>query len=193
MTFFQTTAARLESLPWVKPKRRHSYQHVRPRCILRRAGKAWSNWRTAAVTSSDAPRTWAAVSADRLRRRRETIKNCRSVHQQRMKTSSSGSLDRKRRCCNATAKQSSLQRLLARSRISASDCTSFLHPNHSHQLLHRRRALFQPSLLIGTKLDLDDLLDPLRAQLHRHSYKQALDPILTFQIRRAWQNFLFIF
>ena len=38
-----------------------------------------------------------------------------------------------------------------------------LHSNHSHQLLHSRCALVERGLLFRRELDLNDLLDPLRA------------------------------
>jgi hypothetical protein len=53
-----------------------------------------------------------------------------------------------------------------------------LHPNHPHQLLNRRRTLIQPRLLFRSKLDLNNLLNPLSPQLHRHADIETADPIL---------------
>ena len=53
-----------------------------------------------------------------------------------------------------------------------------LDPNHPAQLLHRCRALLQPGLLFRSQLDLDDLLNALRAQLHWHPDVESADPVL---------------
>src|ERR1700722_3043739 len=65
-------------------------------------------------------------------------------------------------------------------------------PNHPAQLLNRRRALIEPDLLFRSQLDLNNLLNPLRAQLHRYADVEAVDPILTLQIRGARQNLLLV-
>src|SRR5208283_4886386 len=67
-----------------------------------------------------------------------------------------------------------------------------LHSNHAHQLLHRRCALVQSGFLFRRQLDFDDLLDSLRAELHRHSNVEAVDAVLALQVRSARQDLFLV-
>jgi len=55
-----------------------------------------------------------------------------------------------------------------------------LHSNYRHQLFHCRGAAIESGLLFGLQFDLDDFLDPLRAQLTRHPDKQPFDAVFAF-------------
>ena len=46
--------------------------------------------------------------------------------------------------------------------------TNSLNSNHRHQLLHRCGALIQRGLFFWRELDLDNLFQPLGAELARH-------------------------
>src|ERR1035437_6242115 len=67
-----------------------------------------------------------------------------------------------------------------------------LHPDHAHQLLHRVGALLQGGLLFRGQLDLDDLLDAVRAQLAGHANEQAVDTVLAFEIGGARHDLLLV-
>src|ERR1035438_9653658 len=60
-----------------------------------------------------------------------------------------------------------------------------LHPDHADQLLHRVGALLQGGLLFRGQLDLDDLLDAVRAQLARYADEQPVDTVFAFEIGGA--------
>src|SRR6266849_5124588 len=69
---------------------------------------------------------------------------------------------------------------------------SELHVDHAHQFLHRCCALVQSRLFVSSQLDLDDLLDPLGAQLHRYADVEAVDAILSVKVGGAGQNLLLV-
>jgi hypothetical protein len=58
-----------------------------------------------------------------------------------------------------------------------------------HQLAHGGSRFVEGGLLIGRERDLDDLLHPAAAQLHRHAHVEALRPVLAFEIREHGRIF----
>src|SRR5215204_2712687 len=67
-----------------------------------------------------------------------------------------------------------------------------LDADHVGQFFHGRRTLPQSGILFGRQLDLDDLLDPTRAQLHRDADEQIAYPVLTLKEHRARQDLLLV-
>src|ERR1039457_1969548 len=68
-----------------------------------------------------------------------------------------------------------------------------LSPYHVHQFLHSRGALLQHGHLLRQELHLVDVLDAARAQFHRHSHEQAVNPVFAFQVSGARQHLLLVF
>src|SRR4051794_26421865 len=55
-------------------------------------------------------------------------------------------------------------------------------------LAYRLGRSLQRLRLLGREVELDDLLDPARAELARHAHVEAVDPVLALEIRRAGQD-----
>src|SRR5215471_11716117 len=71
-------------------------------------------------------------------------------------------------------------RILTSSRcITTSDFADYLYPDHADQFFHRRGTLVETGFLFWVQSDLNDLLDPLCPQLHRHSDVKPIDPVFT--------------
>src|SRR5487761_2109195 len=68
-----------------------------------------------------------------------------------------------------------------RTTVSESTSGSHLALDHIHQLLHGGGALGQRRFLVRSQLDLVDLFDALRAQLHRHADEQAVNTVFAFE------------
>src|SRR4029077_10009567 len=54
-------------------------------------------------------------------------------------------------------------------------------PEHSDELANRVGAASELCLLGSGELDLDDLLDPLGAELTRHAHEDPVDPVLALE------------
>src|ERR1035441_5292788 len=67
-----------------------------------------------------------------------------------------------------------------------------LHPDDAHQFLHRVGALLQGGLLFRGQLDLDDLLDAVRAPLARYADEQPVDTVFAFEIGGARHDLLLV-
>src|SRR5919201_5858537 len=59
-------------------------------------------------------------------------------------------------------------------------------------LAHGAGGVLQLLELVLCELELDDLLDPAAAELHRHADVEAVDPVLTLEVRRARQHPLLV-
>src|SRR5262249_26160982 len=55
-------------------------------------------------------------------------------------------------------------------------------------LAHRRRRGLERSVFVLAQVELDDLLDPTRAQLHRHAHVEPFDRVLALEVGRAGQH-----
>src|SRR5229473_7223603 len=64
--------------------------------------------------------------------------------------------------------------------------------DYVYKLFHGVGAFPEHSLLVGSQLDLIDLLDAAGAKFHGNAYKQALDTVFSFQIRGAREHFLLV-
>ncbi len=85
----------------------------------------------------------------------------------------------------------SRRRRRRRSRLRPFNRALRLHQaQHADDFAHRVGGLLQPRLLLLGEVELDDLLDTARAQLHGDAHVEAVDPVLAFEQRRAREDAL---
>src|SRR3989475_1144233 len=67
--------------------------------------------------------------------------------------------------------------------------TEDLHFNDLYQFLHGRGGLLKRRLLFRSQFNLEDLLDAARSEFDRDADKEAVDPVLAFEVGGARENF----
>jgi hypothetical protein len=56
-------------------------------------------------------------------------------------------------------------------------CSIALQAENGYEFAHRSGGFIERSFLVRRQFDLDDLFDSARAEFHRHTDKEAVDPV----------------
>src|SRR5262249_6407806 len=67
-----------------------------------------------------------------------------------------------------------------------------LRREDADDLAHGRGARVERLALVVGEVELDDLLDPARTELARDAHVEAVDAVLTLEVRRAWKDALLV-